>query len=245
MSDKHFASVQLLCGFNGADAATAFTDESTAARVATFVGNAQLDTAQAKWGSASLLVDGTGDWVTFPDAAAFTLGTSDFTLECWVRAAALGASLRGIFGQWEAGGNQRGSGIFYNGTSNQIEFFYSTTGANSASFTGAYTLALNTWAHFAVTRSGADLRLFADGVQCGTTGNIGASSIFNSTATMKVGLVSAAGTPWNGWIDDARFTVGVARYVANFRPPRGPFDRRKNLGVLGGYRQPIVAATSL
>lgn len=244
MSDKFFSSVQLLCGFNGVDGATSFTDESSAARAATFAGNAQLDTAQTKYGSASLLVDGTGDWVTFADNAAFTLATSNFTAECWVNANALDASLRGIFGHWEPSGSQRGWGIFYDGSTSEMQFFYSTTGANSLSFASAFAITTGAWNHFAVCRNGADLRMFGNGVQRGATHNIAASSIFNSTATMKVGVVSTAGTAWNGWIDEARLTVGQARYTADFRAPQGPFSRSKNTGVLGGYRQPVVVTVA-
>jgi len=58
-TDPNIASVKLLLGFEGADGSTTITDESPAAKgSATISGNAQIDTAQAKFGSSSLLLDG-------------------------------------------------------------------------------------------------------------------------------------------------------------------------------------------
>ena len=48
-------------------------------------GNAQIDTAQAKIGSASGLFDGTGDYLTTPAQAGFNFGSGNFTIEFFVR----------------------------------------------------------------------------------------------------------------------------------------------------------------
>jgi hypothetical protein len=238
MSDKTFANVQLLCGFNGADGATAFTDESTAARTATFVGNAQLDTAQARFGSASLLLDGTGDYVTFADAPAFTLGTSDFTLDAWVRFNTTpGAGSFAIMSHYNASGNQRAWVLAY--VSGTLSLAYSTNGTSNTNVTGTWSAADATWYHVAAARIGADLRIFIDG-ELIATDNIAASSIFNSTSALQIGSQSLGVNPFNGWIQEARFKVGVGEYAASFRRPQGPFNRRKNTGLLGDYFQPTV-----
>jgi hypothetical protein len=57
--------------FNGTDGATATTDASVYAHPVTFVGTAQLDTAQKYSGSASLYLPNVGDRVWIPDNAAF------------------------------------------------------------------------------------------------------------------------------------------------------------------------------
>jgi hypothetical protein len=85
--DTHEASVELLLNFNGTDGGTTFTDESAAARTVTGVGNAQLDTALKKFGSASLLLDGTGDYIYTPYVTAdFDWWTGDYTIDCWTYA---------------------------------------------------------------------------------------------------------------------------------------------------------------
>src|SRR5687768_4015081 len=79
-TDPHFASVVLLCDFDGTDAATTAPDESPVGRALTFVGNAQIDTAQFKYGVSSLLLDGSGDYVTAPDSTDWRFA-GEFTIE--------------------------------------------------------------------------------------------------------------------------------------------------------------------
>ena len=85
MSDKHFASVVLLTGFEGSDGSTTFADESPAGHPLTANGNARIDTAQLKFGASSGLFDGSGDFISIPDRDDFTFGAGDFTIETFVR----------------------------------------------------------------------------------------------------------------------------------------------------------------
>ncbi|MHC5059239.1 MAG: LamG-like jellyroll fold domain-containing protein, partial [Planctomycetota bacterium] len=55
--DPYFDRVVFMSAFDGADAATATHDSSIYGAAVTFSGNAQLDTAQKKFGTASLLCD--------------------------------------------------------------------------------------------------------------------------------------------------------------------------------------------
>ena len=79
------AQTVLLLHCDGTDASTTFTDSSSPAKTVTAVGDAQLDTAQFKFGTASGLFDGTGDELTVTDHADFDFGTGDFTIEFFVR----------------------------------------------------------------------------------------------------------------------------------------------------------------
>jgi len=62
-TDPDFDSVEFLSHFDGADAATTAVDESDNNHTIVFNAEAQLDTAQQKWGTASLLLDGSVDSV--------------------------------------------------------------------------------------------------------------------------------------------------------------------------------------
>jgi len=85
----------LLLHADGSDASTTITDSSSNAYTMSAVGNAQLDTAQKKFGTASILFDGTGDYVTNgstdwdPRFAA-----NDFTIEMWIRGTSLAGNNR-------------------------------------------------------------------------------------------------------------------------------------------------------
>ncbi len=78
-------NVDLLLHFTGADASTTFTDSSPSPKTFTAVGNAQIDTAQKKFGSASAQFDGSGDCIHTPDTAHLELGSGDWTLDFWVK----------------------------------------------------------------------------------------------------------------------------------------------------------------
>lgn len=68
MGDTNWDTVKFLSNFNGTDGATAFTmdagPDDPSAPTQNFFADAQLDTARKKWGTASLLFDGSGDYVT-------------------------------------------------------------------------------------------------------------------------------------------------------------------------------------
>src|SRR5690606_24814837 len=66
-----------LLHFNGANGSSTITDERGRAWVR--FGNAQISTAQSKFGGASLLLDGAGDWVeTGSSLEDFRFGLDDF-----------------------------------------------------------------------------------------------------------------------------------------------------------------------
>ena len=76
---------KLLLHFDGTDGSTTFVDSSPSGKTVTAVGNAQIDTAQYKFGGASGLFDGNGDYLSVPDSDDWYFGTGDFTIDAWAR----------------------------------------------------------------------------------------------------------------------------------------------------------------
>jgi hypothetical protein len=62
--DPVFNNVSLLLHGNGTNGSTTITDNSPTPKTVTAVGNAQISTAQSKFGGASIAFDGTGDYLT-------------------------------------------------------------------------------------------------------------------------------------------------------------------------------------
>jgi hypothetical protein len=218
-----YTNTVLLLHGDGTNGSTTILDSSKVVgspKTVTAVGNAQISTAQSKFGGASIAFDGTGDSVSVANNAAFDFGTGDFTVECWVLSVAVLTSYTIQYAHIAGKGNGVGSGTyalsFYQG---KIVWFANTT------FTqGATALTNNTWYHFAASREGSTLRLFVDGLQESSTTNTlnyTSSSSFNA-GDRQPGDPSAQ-YPLNGYIDDLRITKGVARYTANFTPPTAPF----------------------
>ncbi len=209
--DPQFSNVVLLCGFNGADGATAFVSEDSAHKTATFVSGAQLDTAEKKFGSASLLVDGSSH-IHFPDSTDYFFSTGDFTVEAWVRFNSTATKLAAIFSQNSAWAFYAGAGFF--------NFYWSAFDH----WENAATLATGIWYHVACCRNGNNLRFFLQGVQQGATRDMTGVVVSNQATTLNVGL-GGAGQNFNGWIDEARITKGFARYTGDFTPPIRRFPR--------------------
>lgn len=238
-------TVALLCTFDGADAATSFTSEDAGARAATFLNQAQLDTAQKKFGSASLLLDGTGDGVSFTDSADFTLGTGDFTFEQWVRFNALPSTGNNAHfaSHWVASGNQRGWYFLFTRTGTStglLEFSWSTAGTSGTidGMSDSWFPSTGVWYHVAVCKDGNVVRAFIDGVQIWEY-DVGAPfTIFNSSADLFIGRRETI-NGLNGWVDDVRFSVGDALYTGGFTPP-GELVPPMPSGVTGEGAQPVI-----
>lgn len=214
--DPFFANVVLLMGFEGVDTAVTAPDESTYGRTLTFNGNAQIDTAQFKAGAASLLLDGTGDFVTAPTSSDLSVATGNFTIEAWIRlGAGFATHTNTISNKREATSAQEHS--FGINTSGQVFAQAFNAGSAVLSITGTTGLTTGAFHHVAVTRSGTTWRVFIDGVQEATAVQSGAPS--TSTSVFRVGRDGfATNRDFEGWIDEFRFTKGVARYTANFTP---------------------------
>lgn len=229
--DLYWSNVVLLLGFEGSDGATATSDESPVARgAATFFNQAQLDTAQKKFDSSSLLLDGDGDRITFGDSNDWLfLSTDAFTIEAWIRFNSL-TGYQAVCSQWT---NATQSWVFdKEGTTNDLRFAYSTDGSNTIEVVGAWNPAINTWYHVAVDKTAAGvLRVYADGAMLTGGKATGVPSFHNPTVGLRIGTVGgnagAEVNDFNGWIDELRITKGVARYASDsgYTVPTSAFPR--------------------
>ena len=202
---------------DGTDASTTFTDEAKSHHAITANGDAQLDTAQSKFGGASMLFDGTGDYLSIPDSDDWDFGSGDFTIDAWVRVSASQTDAT-FTSQWEQSGNQR-SWLFYMGAG-KFKFMSSANGSTAdIDMTGTTSINGGSWYHVAVTRSGTTCRIFVNGTVDDT--DTCSNAIFDSTASLMVGAdkPSAPELLFNGHIDDLRITKGLARWTTNFTPP--------------------------
>lgn len=95
-----YGSVVALLHMNGSDASTTFTDQR--GHTFTAAGNAQIDTAQSKFGGASGLFDASGDYISTPDSDEWSFGSGDFTIECWYRPTRTNSFFL-VMMQWNAG----------------------------------------------------------------------------------------------------------------------------------------------
>jgi hypothetical protein len=221
-SDPDFASVSVLLPMNGTNGSTTFTDASSNALTVTANGNAQISTAQNKWGGASGSFDGTGDYLSIPANTAFDLGAGDYTIELWIYCVSA-ADYGGLVGKGAVGTIDSSIySIEFNNTSNAVSFYVGSVGAYIvAGTTNVRTAAA--WRHVAVCRSGSNTRLFVGGTQEGSTYTSGYTIASGNSLYVGGGFYAPSSNTINGYIDDLRITKGVARYTASFTPPAAAF----------------------
>lgn len=226
--DPFFANVVLLVSFDGTDGATTATDDSNSGHTLTFNGNAQLDTGVAPpFGTASLLSDGSGDYVSIPDSSDWHM-TGDATWEWFAWLPVVNQLFQNFLTQSGASGNfsWRFATVFQD---LQIRLSTDGTTEQTPSSTGNAILA-TTWQHYCVEREGSKFRIYIDGVMVGSSTALGAVALFDSNASLGIGAM-ASGTPGDDSIaaniKEVRITKGVARYAsdAGFTPPTAAFPR--------------------
>ncbi|MBX3547746.1 MAG: LamG domain-containing protein [Xanthobacteraceae bacterium] len=214
------AFTKLLLHFDGADGATTFTDSSAANRTISLSGDPEIDTAQSKFGGASGLFN--NGYLQAPDDADLEFGSSDFTMDMWIRSSSFAGGyhpicLRGTASDYYTGFHHNGTSLYFTGTTNNAGYNFSALSA----ITGV-TLATNTWHHIAAVRSGNNLYLFFDGT-LKETRNVTGLSVYNFGHGWCIGANASGTGPFAGWIDELRISVGIARWTANFTPPTAPY----------------------
>jgi hypothetical protein len=175
------------------------------------VGNAQISTAQSKWGGSSISFDGTGDWLLIPDQPPQRIGTGNFTIEMWVY-----RNSSGTYGLAGKGTGTTGWLVSLN-SSNQVVFTY-----GSSTITSSGTVSATTWTHIAVVREGTSTnqtKIYISGTNDGT-GTV--STDFNQTNSMYIGADRTGGSAANAYVQDVRIT-NYARYTGNFTAPTAAF----------------------
>jgi hypothetical protein len=204
--DPYWDNTSILLHMDGSNGSTTFTDSSTNAVAVTANGNAQISTAESKFGGASCFLNGTSDSLTFTDPA---LGTGDFTIEMWLKSSG-NVQFAQIIGNEVSGGTSGYTFVINNNSSTGGQLALYRAGALVvSSSTGDWTD--NSWHHIALVRSVNSFTIYTDGSANGTGTNTGS---MNGTATAYVGRNNSF-APRNlvGYIDDLRITKGVARTI--------------------------------
>jgi hypothetical protein len=165
----------------------------------------------------AMAFDGVDDWVRVADADSLDL-TSGMTLEAWVLPT-------GDAGSWGMVLSKETTDRFayglYNNAVEPGPSSYARIGQGYVSIRRDAKLALNTWAHLAVTYDGAWFRLFVNGVEVdalAVSGDIGVND-----GALRIGGAHFAGDEFfTGYIDEVRIydrALTVQQIQADMRAP--------------------------
>ena len=212
-------------------------DASSSAHTITANGDISL-TKEPFAGAGAVYFDGTGDYLSVADGTDFTLGTDNFTLECWVYLQS--DSLQIFLGQND--GNLPTSSIDIRYSSGTITA-YAFSGHSAFSRSGS--AAQNSWHHIAWVRDGSAMRLFINGTQTTGTSNISTNSINDSSEQFGVGACNGSGGyKMTGYLSNVRLIKGTALYTSNFTPPSRTLEPIENTVLLTCQGQNIKDASS-
>lgn len=201
-TDPYYSSVSALLHFDGTNGSTTFTDSGPLGLTFSANGNAQLSTSSPKFGTASLLLDGNGDYASRAANAAFDFGTSPFSIEFWVNFTGTGT-------QYCMDYATANTSIIAITPSSGVVWVYS-----QGSFcinAGATAFSTGTWYFIQLIRSGGTWTIYRDGVQYAQATGQSSRTFGSSSVALFIGIAGNMGMPLNGKIDDFRITKGVAR----------------------------------
>jgi hypothetical protein len=206
--DPFLNNVSLLLPFDGS-----FNDASNNNFAVTDNGNAQISSAQSKFGGSSAFFDGNGDYLVLEDDADFNLASTPFTIEAWIYPTLVDSTVRAVIAKDTYGSNFSWC-LAFNNTKLAC---YTSNIAGDYLFEANASVQVNTWQHIAVTSDGTTQRLFLNGQLLGTKN----APITNALSKISIGCFSwnNPGAFYQGYIDDLRVTKGFARYTSNFTPP--------------------------
>jgi hypothetical protein len=178
----------------------------------------------------SAYFDGSSSYLQMSQSAG-SIGTSQFTIECWLYPTTWGDSVFIGDAYWYSG-NNGGWFLSLASSTGYVSLSGSTGAYNSTStfLTSTASVPLNQWNHFVCTRDGSNvIRMFINGVAAGTTTNgINLDSSYGPQGSPWSTILGArildnnVYSRYTGFIGPTRIVVGTAVYTSNFTPPTTP-----------------------
>jgi len=166
-------------------------------------GDAQLSTAEKKFGTASLLLDGTGDFVTTSYTSSL-LTSSEWAVDFWVYSSTLTSQTAHL---WD--GQNSNSGFALRISSGNLQVVKD----NSITRSVSGQLSNNTWHHIRLQRRFAFTEVFVDGFQRGQQAGAG----YNAH-TYVIGAKENGSEEFTGYIDEFRASTPTGLSATSFTP---------------------------
>ena len=241
VTPSYYEKVELLLKGEGSDASTTFIDDSIRNRsVDSLVGAVQIDTAQFKFGSSSILFDGTDDFIRYGGSTGFEF-TGVFTIDTWFRTGTSGTNLSIIGTSNESAWTSDGYYVFVNNGT----FSLYRNGTLNDTFVAGATIADSTWHHWHMTRHANNaVEMGLDGTSLGFSTTAETGNFGNASFRLAIGSAEPTGTTqpeWNGHMDHFRITKGTTLFNGTYTVPTESdynyiFDKKYNSGVwsIGG-----------
>lgn len=173
------------------------------------IDNAQIDTAIKKFGTGSLLLDGTNDYISVANDTDFGFGTGNFTIEGWFYANDI-TGTRALVDM--RAGTATDTGLYLYADAGVVKVYH-----NGAELLSGGLLSTTTWTHVSVTRSGTTIGLYVNGTRVASNNSF--SNDLGISKPLVIGAAYDGSDVWDGHVDDFRISI-VARYtLGSYTPP--------------------------
>jgi len=194
------SNTKLLLNFNGNDGATTTDDASISNHTINFFGTAQLDTAQKKFGTASLLLDGNSDYLTIADSSdwnIFDSNSDNWTIDFFVKHTDHAGTEEYLEQRQDA--NNRWLFYHTDGSGLRLLVFDGGGTAIDSGFGGEITD--TNWHHVALVKVADEYGIYLDGTQVKYVQDTSTATI---NGTLYIGQNGAGANYFDGWLDDIR-----------------------------------------
>lgn len=205
---------------NGTDGSTTFTDSTSQHTWSVNGSDTQIDTAQSKFGGASILFDGSGDYLSSTDHADFDFSGGIWTIDTWARINSL-SGWSCIFSVSTDANTYMYGCITSTGS---VKFVIASAGTGIVvAETASSTIGLNTWYHIMFKEYGDSYRIYVNGISQASVTDTDRSA--NYTGDYIIGSFSG-GSFYKGWLDEFRiskYSGWTADLYGNYDPPEVPY----------------------
>ena len=221
------------------------TDGGRVVHTVTANGSVKIDQKYKKYGSGAALF-ASGGYLSAPDSADWHFGAGNFTIDMQTR---MNFGSHGLCGQYadaqnfwyarltnglvEAGGNSF--------SVSSVSFHAVSGGTAVAHYVFTFIDPIfenhwyNKWQHIEISRSGATMLCFREGLGPSNTAEttaIGTNAMPDLDAPLTIGRVSNGAYQALGRMDEIRISKGVVRHLTPFTPPSTAYGVSNNLMVL-------------
>ena len=183
----------------------------------------------------SVFFDGNADHLKLPNSTDFNYGSGDFSIEAWVYllSSAGGSDNHGIASNYITSGNKRSWLLYLAGATPTFIASSDGTSGENITVSSSVDVADETWTHIAVSKTGADLTIYVNGVQRAKNVSFHSSIYSNTDDPAEIGSYNDGSNTFEGYISNLRICKGHVVYTSNFAPPTrelevhpGPDDNR-------------------
>jgi Concanavalin A-like lectin/glucanases superfamily len=189
--------------------------------------------------------NGSSNYLSLANNAAFNFGTGDATVEFWFNSPGTANNYPGIISSVDY--NVSGSAsIRFDNTGYKGRAFMYINGGGDPIISSTSTIAYNTWNHIAITRTGTSLKLYLNGVLDTTVTMSVSLGWYLSASGMRIGRgfdVDGANGYYLGYISNVRLVKGVVVYTGNFTVPTGPLSATQSANPFGGSNTSAITGT--